>query len=147
MDNEKKWTITNGYLNHFEKSLTVMNISNFDEILCNSRKHLDTIHIIGYYVIKNNIVFGIIKDDDSTYFMISNNFYDIKIQNVNFVIRNINDTTREFIASAEQMELVNLTYERQIVFDNWSTEDNLDFFAWLTNLHDSGRLNCILQDI
>lgn len=144
MDNEKKWTITNGYLNNFEKSLTVMNISNSNEISCKSREQLETMLIVGFYVIKNKTLFGIIKKDDSMHFMIDNNLYNIDLLKIQFKVRNVDATTREFIAIIENEEIINLTYERQVVFDNWSTEDDLDFFAWLTNLTDSGRLNCIL---
>lgn len=147
MDTEKKWTITNRYLNNFEKSVTVMNISNSNEISCKSREQLETMLIVGFYVIKNKTTFGIIKKDDSMHFMVDNNLYNIDLQKIQFKVRDIDATTRKFIAIIEKEEIINLTYERQVVFDNWSTEDDLDFFAWLTNLADSGRLNCILKNV
>jgi len=80
------------------------------------------------------------------YLLIDNIFYDIKQMNLILEFRNIDNRMRTFTVRSGKIVLAELIYERiKTIEDNWSNEDDLDMFAWISIIYSKRRLDFILQ--
>lgn len=60
--------------------------------------------------------------------------------------RNIDNRMRTFTVRSGKIVLAELIYERiKTIEDNWSNEDDLDMFAWISIIYSKRRLDFILQ--
>jgi hypothetical protein len=146
MDADKMQSIKQHYLINYEKNMKVKQIDSNNELKCNSKQELDDKRTIGYYLSKNRRNFGVFRHQNTLYFMIDQNYYDVKQMNLVFECKNKDFYLRTFAVKSNEESLIEIIYDRVIeIEDNWSSEDDLDFFAWITNIYEKGRLDNILR--
>ena len=140
MVNENNWLIKRGYLRNFEEYIKVFSLENCKEIVL-IKQEVDSLNIIGSYVIKKNEIIAYYFYQNEVIFVINNKLYNLSNSNYQLTVENIDDNKRMFKIITDNKIAEKFEYERQkyINFDPWSEEDDIDFFAWFTNFYNKQK--------
>lgn len=78
MDAGNMQSIMKQYLTNFENNMKVKQINSINESNCDTKQELDDKKTIGYYLLKNNTTYGVLRYRKTLYLMVEQRFYDIK---------------------------------------------------------------------
>ena len=146
MDDREVRIIKEALVCCYENRMKVRSVSGFEEFVFKSKEEIGQKKTSGVYVIKNGVFYSVLRVAGILYFIDDTSIYDIKANMLSFSCCNIDDNYRHFEVKSNNRILTSLKYLRINKFeDNWSTEDDLDMFAWISGIYFKGRLDNILQ--
>lgn len=146
MDDNKKRAIENTLVSCFENHTKIRNVRGSEEYVCKTKEEIDQKKARGFYLIKSEIFFSVLRVNEILYFVYESEIFDVKENGLSFTCQNVDENKRRFKVSKNETSIVSIDYDRITDFeDNWSTEDDLDMFAWISNIYSKGRLDNILQ--
>lgn len=146
MDDNKKRIIENTLVACFENRMIVRNISGSEKYECKTKEEIDKKKTTGVYLEKCGKFFSVLRAEGVLYFVNESEIFNVKESLLIFACKNIDDNRRRFEVMSNQNSIVLVEYDRIKEFeDNWSNEDDLDMFAWISNIYSKGRLDNILQ--
>lgn len=131
MVNKREWLIKKGYLKNFEKRIQILNLedNSINEL---TRDEINSLSILGFFCKNNDDIYGYYRVDDDLFLKTPSTTYNLSADNLTLEVVNANEDFRTFTIKSNDEVLEELTYERQPYtdYDVWSSEDDLDFFAW-----------------
>ena len=143
------WSIKCDYLTNFEVRYEVIK-RNSDKVI-SLRKADDIIKLgkesSGYYVIKDDVFIAIYLSDENLIIQFNEKRYNLSEGLLEIKVSNCSDVIREFVLLEGNQPIESIKYKRQVEFDCWSTEDDLDLFAWILMRFKEGCLQDLLQNL
>jgi hypothetical protein len=146
MDEGKLRNITELLVNCFENRMKIRPIGNSKEYECKTKEEIDSKHTVGLYTSRKDTFYSILRFHGILYLIINSGVYDIVDNKIEFSFLTKDDDYRIFTVAVNDDIIHTIEYSRiKAIEDNWSSEDDLDFFAWISNIYEKGRLDNILR--
>lgn len=143
----EKWSIKQGYLRNFSEYLKVFSVELCKELTF-SKKEVDEKETVGSYIIKNGDIFAIYFYAGEIHLVLQNEIYNLSNSKYTMELENLNDDARVFRLRNNGGVVKEVEYQREkyVDLDPWSSEDDVDFFAWLVKMYTYGRLEMLYNN-
>ncbi len=145
---KKMWSIECEYITNFEVRYEIVSNKDSSKMSLLRDGNIQKLGRIsyGYYVIKDGLFVAVYLSCDKAIIQINSKKYVLDDESYKLNVVDIDKNIREFSLVQNNQIVESIKYKRQIEFDCWSTEDDLDMFSWIKTWYKKDKMKELLKN-